>query len=81
MSAIASELEHEDLPILAMLMNGVPPAELADALNITTDWLEMRRWAILHRVAERPGRRVHAAAWPPVSLARSGPMATDRGRS
>jgi two-component system, NarL family, response regulator DevR len=81
MSAIASELEHEDLPILAMLMNSVPPAELADALNITTDWLEMRRWAILQRVAERPGRRAHPTAWPPVRLPGPRPMATDRARS
>jgi DNA-binding NarL/FixJ family response regulator len=62
MRAIASELEPEDLPILAMLVSRTPPAEIAGALNITTQWLETRRWAILQRVAERPGRRLRAAA-------------------
>jgi DNA-binding NarL/FixJ family response regulator len=80
-SAIASELQPEDLPILAMLMNRIPPAELAEALSITTEWLEMRRWAILRRVVGRPRERPRYAAWTTAGLPEAGPVEIDPARS
>jgi DNA-binding NarL/FixJ family response regulator len=52
-SAIAAQLRPEDLPILGMLMNGVAPAEVAETLDITEQWLVIRRWAIVMRVIGR----------------------------
>jgi two-component system, NarL family, response regulator DevR len=77
-SAIAAELDVDDLPILGMLMNGTPPAELADVLGVTTEWLEMRRWAILQAVAGRRGRRPRAAAWTTGRLRGAGLIGTER---
>lgn len=51
LSAVASRLEVEDLPILGMLVNRIAPAEVAEVLGISSEWLEMRRWAILQRIA------------------------------
>lgn len=42
--------DERDLPILAMLVNHVPPTEIADALQISQGWLEARRWAVLQRI-------------------------------
>jgi hypothetical protein len=57
MTAVAAELEPEDLQILGMLMNRTPPVEIAQVLGVTTEWLEMRRWATLQRVTVRSSRR------------------------
>lgn len=58
MSAIAAQLEPEDLSILGMLMNGVLLGEVADVLGMTDQWLAIRRWAILKRVigSRKPSR-------------------------
>jgi two-component system response regulator DevR len=77
-SAIAAKLEPEDLPILGMVMNRIPPAEIAQVLGVTTEWLEMRRWAILQRVAGRGGRRRQAAAWNTVRLPGAELIGTER---
>jgi DNA-binding NarL/FixJ family response regulator len=50
MTAIAAHVDAEDLPILGMLMNGVPPVEVAEVLGLTEEWLDIRRWAILERI-------------------------------
>lgn len=50
LSAIAARVDAEDLPILGMLLNGVPPAEVAQTLGIAGEWLELRRWAIVRQV-------------------------------
>jgi DNA-binding NarL/FixJ family response regulator len=50
MTAIAAQLQPEDLSILGMLTNGVRPGEVAEALGMTDEWLAIRRWAILKRV-------------------------------
>jgi tellurite resistance protein TerC len=47
LKAIASRLDPDDTPILAMLVHGIPAAEIADVLGITEQWLHTRRWAIL----------------------------------
>jgi DNA-binding NarL/FixJ family response regulator len=57
MAAIAARLDPEDLPILGMLTNGVPPVEVAEVLGITEEWLYARRWAILRRIAALPRAR------------------------
>jgi DNA-binding NarL/FixJ family response regulator len=58
MSVIEGELAREDRPILAMMMNGVPLGQVAEALGTTHEWLAIRRWAILKRVInERSDRR------------------------
>lgn len=51
MTTIAARVDADDLPILGMLMNGVAPGEVAEVLGITAEWLDMRRWAILERIA------------------------------
>jgi DNA-binding NarL/FixJ family response regulator len=80
MCALASELEVEDLPILGMLINRIAPAELAEVLGISAEWLEIRRWAILQTVAG-PRRRPHATASTTVALPRVGLVGTDPARS
>jgi DNA-binding NarL/FixJ family response regulator len=54
LNAIAAQLETEDLPILYMLMKGLTPAEAAEALDMTEEWLAIRRWAMLTQVAGSP---------------------------
>jgi DNA-binding NarL/FixJ family response regulator len=56
MQTMARRLEADDLSIFGMLMHRVAPGEIAETLDITPQWLEARRWAILSRLA-RPGRR------------------------
>jgi DNA-binding NarL/FixJ family response regulator len=80
MSALASELEVEDLPILGMLINRIAPAELAEVLGISAEWLELRRWAILQRVAG-PRRRPHSAAYTTVRSPGVGLVGTRPARS
>jgi DNA-binding NarL/FixJ family response regulator len=53
MRAIAAQLPPEDLPILGMLMDGMPPVEVADALDMSDEWLTIRRWAIVRRIISR----------------------------
>jgi DNA-binding NarL/FixJ family response regulator len=57
--AVAQHVDERDLPILAMLLNHVPPTEIADALQISQGWLEARRWAMLQRIV-----RATNAAYP-----------------
>jgi FixJ family two-component response regulator len=47
---VAQQLDERDLPILAMLVNHVPPTEIADVLQISEGWLEARRWAMLQHI-------------------------------
>ena len=58
LSAVASRLEAEDLPILGMLVNRIAPADVAEVLGISSERLEMRCWAILQRIAS-PDRHAH----------------------
>jgi DNA-binding NarL/FixJ family response regulator len=48
--AMASRLDPNDTPILAMLIHGTPATEIADVLGITEQWLHTRRWAMLRRL-------------------------------
>lgn len=52
--AVAQHIDERDVPILAMLVHHVPPAEIADALQIPRGWLEARRWAMLQRIVRAP---------------------------
>jgi DNA-binding NarL/FixJ family response regulator len=47
LSRIATRLDPGDTPILAMLVHGTPPSEIAEVLAISEEWLDARRWAIL----------------------------------
>jgi DNA-binding NarL/FixJ family response regulator len=50
LSRIATRLDPSDTPILAMLVHGTPPSEIAEVLAISEDWLDARRWAILQHL-------------------------------
>ncbi|MDQ3676260.1 MAG: response regulator transcription factor [Actinomycetota bacterium] len=57
MNSIASRLDTEDLPILGMLANRTPPAQIAATLRMDEGWLTTRRWAMLSRLAGGSARR------------------------
>jgi DNA-binding NarL/FixJ family response regulator len=57
LTTVGAALEPADLPILGMLLHGTPPAELADTLGMSAEWLQARRWAILRRLSPRRARR------------------------
>jgi DNA-binding NarL/FixJ family response regulator len=57
LNTVGAALEPSDLPVLGMLVNGVPPADVADTLGMSDDWLLARRWAILRRLSPRRTRR------------------------
>lgn len=68
-AVVAERLEPEDLPILAMLLDGTEPEEIAQVLGMSPRWLEARRWAMLERLRRMPSRRPGTAAgdeqeWP-----------------
>jgi DNA-binding NarL/FixJ family response regulator len=51
-------LDPDDLPVLGMLVHGLPPREIADTLGVERDRLDERRRAMLARLR---GERVEAA--------------------
>jgi DNA-binding NarL/FixJ family response regulator len=53
---VAARLDPDDLPILAMLLDGTPPDEIASVLGMTPEWLAARRWAMLERLRRISGR-------------------------
>lgn len=57
MHSVASRLETEDLPILGMLANRTPPAQIAATLRMDEAWLTTRRWAMLNRLTSGSARR------------------------
>jgi DNA-binding NarL/FixJ family response regulator len=57
LNTVSAALEPADLPVLGMLVHGVPPDEVAQTLSMSPDWLLARRWAILRRLAPRRSRR------------------------
>lgn len=57
MEASGSKLDPEDLPILGMLIHGVPAGDIAETLGVERAWLAVRRWGILERLRDRPPRR------------------------
>ncbi len=57
MHFVASRLDGEDLPILGMLANRTPPAQIAATLRIDEAWLTTRRWAMLNRLTGGSARR------------------------
>jgi DNA-binding NarL/FixJ family response regulator len=68
--AAGERLDGDDLPVLGMLVHGVPPAEIAQTLGIEERWLGARRRGmleLLRRGSRRGsprregGRRVRAA--------------------
>jgi len=63
MHTLASRLDTEDLPILGMLVNRTPPAQIAATLRMDEASLTTRRWAMLSRLtgraAQRPSPRHH----------------------
>ncbi len=54
MAATAGMLETADLPILGMLMDRTPPAEIAHVLRLDGDALEARLTEMLQRLKLRP---------------------------
>jgi DNA-binding NarL/FixJ family response regulator len=63
LGAVGASIDHEDLPILGMLVHGTSPAEVAATLGLTGAQLLARRWAILRRLSpqrERPAREAVA---------------------
>jgi DNA-binding NarL/FixJ family response regulator len=68
-AVVAARLDPEDLPILAMLLDGTPPDEIARVLGMRPRWLAARRWAMLERLRRLPNRRDSSAGrekpdWP-----------------
>ncbi len=61
MLATASRLDSEDLPILGMLVHRTPPAEIAETLNMSEEWLTARRWAMLECLRGGRSRRTSTA--------------------
>lgn len=57
MEASGCKLDPEDLPILGMLIHGVPADDIAETLGVERAWLAVRRWGILERLRDRPLRR------------------------
>jgi DNA-binding NarL/FixJ family response regulator len=60
-AVVAARLDPEDLPILAMLLDGTEPDEIARVLGMRPKWLKARRWAMLERLRRMPTRRNAAA--------------------
>jgi DNA-binding NarL/FixJ family response regulator len=54
LAAASHRLDIEDRPILGMLANGTPTGEIATALHVSEEWLEIRRWAMLRRLKAPP---------------------------
>jgi DNA-binding NarL/FixJ family response regulator len=54
LAAASRDLDLEDRPILGMLVNGTPPAEIAEVLGVDDEWLDIRRWAMLQRLKAPP---------------------------
>jgi DNA-binding NarL/FixJ family response regulator len=68
-AVVAARLDPDDLPILAMLLDGTDPDEIARVLGMRPAWLAARRWAMLERLRRLPTRRDSKAAgeqsdWP-----------------
>ena len=59
LEATGSKLDPEDLPILGMLVHGVPAGDIAETLNVEPAWLAVRTWGILERLRNREPRRAH----------------------
>ncbi|HWX52105.1 MAG TPA: response regulator [Solirubrobacteraceae bacterium] len=69
LSGLASRVEAEDRPALAMLVYDTPAADVADVLGVSERWLSARRWAMLEQFCrcplghrEIPSRRAQRAA-------------------
>jgi DNA-binding NarL/FixJ family response regulator len=56
-AVVAARLDPQDLPILAMLIDGTEPDEIAKVLGMQPRWLAARRWAMLERLRRMPTRR------------------------
>jgi DNA-binding NarL/FixJ family response regulator len=56
-AVVAARLDPNDLPILAMLLDGTEPDEIARVLGVRPAWLAARRWAMLERLRRLPTRR------------------------
>jgi DNA-binding NarL/FixJ family response regulator len=67
-AVVAARLDPEDLPILAMLLDGTEPDEIAKVLDIRPRWLAARRWAMLERLRRMPTRRGAEPDWPTDAL-------------
>lgn len=73
-AVVAAKLDPEDLPILAMLLDGTDPDEIARVLGMRPSWLAARRWAMLERLRRLPTRRDASTAartkpdWPTGAL-------------
>lgn len=65
MRNVASRLDTEDLPILGMLANRTPPAQIAATLRMDEAWLTTRRWAMLNRLTGGTARRTSPRQHPP----------------
>jgi DNA-binding NarL/FixJ family response regulator len=57
LQSAGSLLDPGDLPILGLLRYRTAPADIAQALGTSEEWLRGRRWAMLERLLQRPARR------------------------
>ena len=70
-ATLCARLEPTDQAICSMLIQGVPPAEIAERLNLTRLELDARRGAILEAIAPRTERaRIVDAARAPLDYDR-----------
>jgi DNA-binding NarL/FixJ family response regulator len=68
-AVVAARLDPDDLPILAMLLDGTDPDEIARVLGMRPGWLAARRWAMLERLRRLPTRRGSGESdWPTGAL-------------
>lgn len=56
LSAVVARLCADDRLIVVMLASGASMEQVARALRIDSEWLELRRWALIRQVLA-PGRR------------------------
>jgi DNA-binding NarL/FixJ family response regulator len=70
-AVVAARLDPADLPILAMLLDGTQPDEIASVLGMRPGWLAARRWAMVERLRRMPTHRDARPGqtdWPPGAL-------------
>jgi FixJ family two-component response regulator len=53
---VTTSIDAEDRQIVAMLVDGVASEEVAHRLQISAQWLELRRWAVVRLLVGSPPR-------------------------
>lgn len=60
-NAAAAGVAREDLPMVRMLVEETPPDQVARSLGISRGWLDLRRWAVVRRLADADGGHGHVS--------------------